>query len=63
MFKQFFVDLVNVNSAISLQHLVAEVVYLPGQDKMKLNMMTVLMYHKLFGTGKYEAGVSERKRI
>jgi hypothetical protein len=57
MFKQFFVDLVNVNSAVSLQWLAA------GMRGPKLNTMTVLIYHKLFGTGKYEAGTREMKRI
>ncbi len=57
MFKQYFVDLVNVSSAVSLQRLVA------GLPKIKLSTHTVLLYHKLFGTGKYEAGVRERKKI
>lgn len=56
MFKQHFVDLVNINSAISLLWLQA------GMRGPKLNTMTVLMYHLLFGTGKYEAGTREMKR-
>ena len=57
MFKFHFINLVNVNRDIDLQRLVS------GQDKIKLGMHTVLLYHKLFGTGKYEAGVRERKKI
>lgn len=46
MFKQFFIDLTNINSTISLQNL-----RLFGKYA-RLNWTTVRIYHQLHGTGK-----------
>jgi hypothetical protein len=46
MFKMFFINLVNINSEITLSLLMAD------KEYTRLNQITVRIYHKLYGTGK-----------
>jgi len=45
-FKQWIINLCNVNSSISLDRLKAK------KDYARLNQTTVRLYHQLHGTGK-----------